>query len=145
MYLSTSQRSVSENPKRATTEYTYFIPRSSMEMLVKTIYHVDKCSSHGIRKSATSSVQVLPNIINKDLVPTVKLSESFKYLGRYSSFSIHSIECKTILLDPINNLLTTIDNIPCNPKNKLLLSHRFALFKISWHLIVADVSKTWVV
>ena len=46
------------------------------------IIRVDKCSSFGIRKSATSSVQFLPKlIINKDLVPTVKIGESFKYLG----------------------------------------------------------------
>ena len=53
---------------------------------------VDKCFLFGIRKSATLSVQFLPKlIINKDLVPTVKIGESFKYLGRYFSFSIQNL------------------------------------------------------
>ena len=64
------------------------------------IIRVNKCSSFGIRKSATSSVQFLPKlIINKDLVPTVNIGESFKYLGRYFSFSMQNFEHKTILLD----------------------------------------------
>ena len=105
---------------------------------------VDKCFSFGIRKSATSSVQFLPKlIINKDLVPTVKIGESFKYLGRY--FSMQNFEHKTILVDTITDLLTKIYNTPCHPKNKLLLYHRFVLSKISWHFTIADLSITWVV
>ena len=38
-----------------------------------------------------------------------------------------------------------IDCLPCHPKNKLLLYHRFVLSKLSWHLTIADLSKTWVV
>ena len=107
------------------------------------IIRADKCSSFGIRKSATSSVQFLPKlIINKDLVPTVKIGESFKYLGRYVSFSMQNFEHKTILLDTITDLLTKIDNTPSHPKNKLLLYHRFVLSKISWHFTIADLSKS---
>ena len=110
------------------------------------IIRVDKCSSFGIRKSAISSVQFLPKlIINKDLVPTVKIGESFKYLGRYFSFSMQNFGHKTILLDTITDLLTKIDNTPCHPKIKLLLYHRFVLSKISWHFTIADLSKPWVV
>ena len=78
-------------------------------------------------------------------MPTVKICESFKYLGRYFSFSIQNFEHKTILLDTITDLLTKINNTPCHPKNKLLLYHRFVLSKISWHFTIADLSKTWVV
>ena len=38
-----------------------------------------------------------------------------------------------------------IDCLPCHLKNKLLLYHRFVLSKLSWHLTIADLSKTWVV
>ena len=110
------------------------------------IIRIGKCVSFGIRKSATSSVQFLPKlIISKDLIPTVKLGESFNYLGRYFSFSMHIIEHKTILLDTINDLLTKIDNIPCHPRNNLLLYYLFVLSKISWHLTIADLSKPLVV
>ena len=37
-----------------------------------------------------------------------------------------------------------LDDIPCHPKNKLLLYHRFALSKLSWRFTVADLGKTWV-
>ena len=64
---------------------------------------VDKCSSFGIKKSSTSSVQILPKlIINHDLVPTVNIGSSFKYLGRYFSFSMDNVEHRSILLATIN-------------------------------------------
>ena len=107
---------------------------------------VDKCSSFGIKKSSTSSVQVFPKlIINHDLVPTVNIGSSFKYLGRYFFFSMDNVEHRSILLETINDLLCTIDKIPCHPKNTLLLYHRYVLSKISWHLTIADLSKTWVI
>ena len=110
------------------------------------IIRVDKCSSFGMKKSLTSSLQFLPKlIINRDLVPTVKIGDSFKYLGRYFSFNMDNVEHKSILLDTINDLLHKIDYIPCHPKNKLLLYHRFILSKISWHLTIADLNKTWVI
>ena len=54
-------------------------------------------------------------------------------------------EHKSILLDTSSDLLNKIDVIPCHPKNKLLLYHRYILSKLSWHLTIADLSKTWVV
>ena len=53
-------------------------------------------------------------------------------------------EYKSILLETFTDLLNKIDAIPCHPKNKLLLYHRFILSKLSWHLTIADLSKTWV-
>ena len=38
-----------------------------------------------------------------------------------------------------------IDSLSCHPKNKLLIYHNFVLSKLSWHLTIADLSKTWVV
>ena len=49
------------------------------------------------------------------------------------------------LLTLIYDLLAKIDCLPCHPKNKLLLYHRFVLSKLSWHLTIADLSKTCVV
>ena len=95
---------------------------------------------------STSSVQFLPKlIINHDLVPTVNIGSSFKYLGRYFSFSMNNVEHRSILLETINDVLCMIDKIPCHPKNKVLLYHRHVLSKISWHLTIADLSKTWVI
>ena len=41
--------------------------------------------------------------------------------------------------------MNRIDSLSCHPKNKLLIYHQFVLSKLSWHLTVADLSKTWVV
>ena len=84
-------------------------------------------------------------ISNHDLVPTVSIGSSFKYLGRYFSFSMGNAEHRSILIETINDLLCAIDKIPSQSKNKLLLYHRYVLSKISWHLTIADLSKTWVI
>ena len=56
-----------------------------------------------------------------------------------------TIDHMSSLLNSINDLLAEIDCLPCHPKNKLLLYHRFVLSKLSWNLTIADLSKTWVV
>ena len=49
------------------------------------------------------------------------------------------------LLSTIKDLMIETDNTPCDPKYKLLLYHRFVLSKLSWHLTIADLGKTWVI
>ena len=49
------------------------------------------------------------------------------------------------VLDLLNDVMQKIDSLSCHPKNKLLIYHRFVLSKLSWHLTIADLSKTWVV
>ena len=49
------------------------------------------------------------------------------------------------VLDLVTNLMKQIDGIPCHPKNKLLLYHRFVLSKLSWDFNIANLGKTWVV
>ena len=107
---------------------------------------VDKCITFGIKKSTTSSVQFLPKlIINNSLAPTVERNNSFKYLGRFFNFSMDNTDHMSAHLSTINDLMMKIDCLPCHPKNKLPLYHRFVLSKLSWHLTIADLSKTWVI
>ena len=49
------------------------------------------------------------------------------------------------VLDLVISLMKQIDGIPCHPKNKLLLYHRFVLSKLSWHFTIANLGKIWVV
>ena len=110
------------------------------------IIRVDKCSTFGIKKASTFSLQYLPELIlYNDLIPTVEIGKSFKYLGRYFNFSMDNQNHLSEILDLVTNLMKQIDGIPCHPKNKLLLYHRFVLSKISWHFTIADLRKTWVV
>ena len=49
------------------------------------------------------------------------------------------------LLGTTDSLMSKINDLPCHPKNKLLLYHRFLLSKLSWNLTIADISKTWII
>ena len=107
---------------------------------------VDKCITFGIKKSTTSSVQfLLKLIINNSLVPTAERNNSVKYLGRFFNFSMDNTDHMSALLSTINDLMMKVDCLPCHPKNKLLLYHRFVLSKLSWHLTIADLSKTRII
>ena len=45
---------------------------------------VDKCSTFGIKKELTKSIQYLPKqFVNNCLVPCVDTGKSFRYLGGY--------------------------------------------------------------
>ena len=110
------------------------------------IIRVDKCSTFGIRKSSTASIQYLPKLfINQVTVPTVEIGKSFKYLGRFFNFPMDNIDHMSEVLQLITDLMRKLDEIPCHPKNKLLLYHRFVLSKLSWHFTIANLGKTWVV
>ena len=84
-------------------------------------------------------------LINNSVVPTVAKGMSFKYLGRYFNFTMDNSDHMSTLLNSVNDLMVKIDCLPCHPKNKLLLYHCFVLSKLSWHMTIADLSKTWVV
>ena len=98
------------------------------------IIRVDKCSTFGIRKSSTASMQYLPKLfINQVTVPAVDIGKSFKYLGRFFNFSMDNFDHLSEVLQLVTDLMRKLDDIPCHPKNKLLLYHRFVLSKSSWH------------
>ena len=110
------------------------------------IIRVDKCSTFGIKKALTKSVQYLPKlIINNQLIPAINTGEHFQYLGRYFNFNMsdeqHMSELKTL----VDELMTNIDSKPLHPKYKILIYSRYVLSKLSWHFTVTNLSKTWVV
>ncbi|CAB3993797.1 Hypothetical predicted protein, partial [Paramuricea clavata] len=109
------------------------------------IIRVDKCSTFGIKKAITKSVQYLPKLlISNQLIPKITIGESFQYLGRYFDFHMSNNNHKTELTTLLNELMSDIDSKPLHPKNKLLLYSRYVLSKLAWHFTVATLSKTWV-
>ena len=105
------------------------------------IIRVDKCSTFGIRKLCTKSVQYLPKLlINGVLIPCVGMGESFRYLGRFFDFNMSNNQHMSELQDLMND----IDIKPLHPKHKLLLYNRYVLSKLSWHFTIANISKTWI-
>ena len=84
-------------------------------------------------------------MINNCPVPTVKIGESFKYLGRFFDFNMSNQEHKSELISLVNEVMSDIDLAPLHPKNKLVLYRRYVLSKIKWHFTVASLSKTWII
>ena len=110
------------------------------------LIRVDKCVTFAIKKTLTKSIQYLPKLlINNCPVPTVKIGESFKYLGRFFDFNMSNQEHKSELISLVNELMPDIDLAPLHPKNTLVLYSRYVLSKISWHFTVASLSKTWII
>ncbi|CAB3999364.1 Hypothetical predicted protein [Paramuricea clavata] len=109
------------------------------------IIRVDKCSTFGIKKALTKSIQYLPKLlINKQLIPKINIGEAFQYLGRYFSFNMSDEHHKSELISLVEELMADIDSKPLHPKNKIPLYSRYLLSKLSWHFTVSSVSKTWV-
>ena len=110
------------------------------------ILRVDKCSTFGLRKASSSSIQFLPNLtIHNSIVPPVEIDSSFRYLGRYFNFTMNNHQHMSDLLDTTNTQMSKINDLSCHPKNKLLLYHRLLLSKISWNLTIVDISKSWII
>ncbi len=109
------------------------------------IIRVDKCSTFGIKKQLTRSIQYLPKLfVNNCLVPRVEIGKSFRCLGRYFNFNMCDDDHKSEVLDTLTGILNEIDELPLLLRNKIRLYSQYALPKISWHITVSDVGKTWV-
>ena len=109
------------------------------------IIRVDKCSTFGIKKQLTKSIQYLPKLfVNNHLVSRIELGKSLRYLGRYFNYDMTDEDHKTELLDLFNDIISQIDKLPLHPKNKILLYNRYLFSKISWHFTVTNMSKTWI-
>ena len=112
----------------------------------KMIIRVDKCVTFGIKKFSSRSLQFQPKLfINTELLPVVNSGESFRYLGRYFNFEMDNENHKVHLKSSLLHMMNLIDLLRILPKNRLLLYQRYVLSKLSWHLTVADLSKTWVI
>ena len=109
------------------------------------IIRVDKCSTFGIKKQLTKSIQYLPKLfVNNCLVPRVEIGESFRYLGRYFNFNMSDNDHKSEIMDTLTDFLNKIDQLPLHPKNRIRLYSQYVLSKISWHFTISDIGKTWV-
>ena len=62
------------------------------------IIRVDKCSSFGIKKHSSKSIQYQPKLfVNNQLVPRIEIGKSFCYLGRYFNFNMSDERHKCIV------------------------------------------------
>ena len=110
------------------------------------IIRTDKCSSFGICKRGSKSVQFKSKLfINGEYIKSVEFGDSFQYLGRWFNFEMDNQKHKELLLEMSSEIMNKIDSLPLHSKNKILLYSRYFMSKISWHLTIADIEQTWVV
>ncbi|CAB3997740.1 Hypothetical predicted protein, partial [Paramuricea clavata] len=78
------------------------------------VVRIDKCSTFGIKKVLSKSAKYLPKLlINKDLIPTIKIGESFEHLGRH--FNMTNQKHKSKLISLIDELMSEIALKPLHP------------------------------
>ena len=107
------------------------------------IIRVDKCSTFGIRKQSSRSVQYKPKLfINHLLVRRIEIGESFRYHGRYFDFNMSDAKHQSEICDLFNDIISKIDKLPLQPQNRILLYSRYLLYEISWDLAITDISQT---
>ena len=95
------------------------------------IIRVDKCTTFGIKKFSTCSMQFQPKLlINNELVPPIQKGASFRYLGRHFNFEMNNDEHMSSLKSSFSNLLSDIDFLPILPQNKLRLYQTYLLSKV---------------
>ena len=109
------------------------------------IIRVDKCKSFGITKSGSTSKQFMPKLfVNKELIPTVEIRKSFKYLGRYYNYDMDDEEHKKNILETARELLHKVDSLPLHTKNKILLYKSYIFSKLASNFTISDIIVTWV-
>ena len=112
------------------------------DMLIR----VDKCKTFGIEKVGSNAKQVPPKLyVNNNLIPTVGQGEHFVYLGRSFNYEMDNKSHQDQLVELTQDIMQRINILPLHPKNKIALYSRYLLPKLSWHLTIADLSKTWVI
>ena len=92
------------------------------------VIRVDKCTTFGIKKFLSHSIQFKPKIlVNSEVAPPVNTSESFKYFGRFFNIDMDIKDHKDILLSTLLAMLKNIESLTIPPRDKLLLYDRYVL------------------
>ena len=81
------------------------------------IIRVDK--TFGMAKIGSQCKQYLPKLfLNNELVPQVKLEESFTYLGRHFNNAMDDAEHKFHVQERTDEILQDIDKLPLHRRHK---------------------------
>ena len=69
--------------------------------------------------------------IDNELILTVKIGKSFKFLGRYYNYDMDDEQYNKNILETTRELLHEVDSLPMHSKNKVLLCKSYILSKLS--------------
>ena len=107
---------------------------------------IDKCRCFGIKKNGKQSTQFRPYLkVNNEMIPTVKLNDSFVYLGNEFCYNMSCENVKYDLVNRLSNNLEEIDILSLYPRHKISLLTKFVYSKLRCDLKIYHFPETWIV
>ena len=104
------------------------------------VIRVDKCSTFGIKKTSTMSVQYQPYLlVDNEVIPPVKTGESFMYLGKQFNYNMDDNAAKSEIVSKINGYLDKINYLPVKSHDKIHIVKQYVYSKITWYLSIYQV------
>ena len=98
-----------------------------------------------IKKNGKQSSQFKPYLkVNNEIIPEVKLSDSFVYLGKELSFDMSNENVKNDLAKRLSDYLEKIDILSLYPKHKTNIKTKFVHSKLRWDSTIYLLPKTWI-
>ena len=106
-------------------------------------FYLYKCFR--IKKNGKQSSQFKPYLkVNNEIIPAVKLNDSFVYLGKEFSFDMSNENVKNDLVKRLSDYLEKIDILSLHPKHKINIVTKFVYSKLRWDLTIYHLSETWI-
>ena len=110
----------------------------------KFLICVSKWECFGIKKNGKQSSQLKPYLkVNNEMIPAVKLNDSFVYLGKEFSFDMSNENVKHDLMRRLSDYLGKINILPLNPKHKINIVSKSVYSKPRRDLTIDDLPETW--
>ena len=82
--------------------------------------------------------------VKNEVIPTVKLNETYTYLRKTFSYTMSVDKVKSELISGFNSYTDTIHCLPLHPKNKLKIVTRYVYSKVRWRFSIYKLGETWV-
>ena len=78
------------------------------------------------------------------MIPSVKLNDSFVYLGKKFSFDMSNKNVKNDLVKWLNDYLEKIDILSFHSKHKINIVTKLVYSKLRWDLTIYYLPDTWI-
>ena len=78
------------------------------------------------------------------MIPSVKLNDSFVYLGKKFSFDMSNKNVKNDLVKRLNDYLEKIDILSFHSKHKINIVTKLVYSKLRWDLTIYYLPDTWI-
>ena len=78
---------------------------------------IDKCSTFAVKKNGNSSTHSKQYLkVNNEVIPPIKLNETFRYLGKTFSYTMSGDKVKTEFISDFHSYIETINRLLLYPK-----------------------------